>query len=125
MKKTHLDEIEPGVMAETITEVVHPRPALELLSRLRKGQVMDLLAIEIQRVVKAVEDTTTGKGGTVTLTLKINPVSKIANAVQVQAAIIGKAPEDPPTSDLLWHDHDGNLFPRDPNQGDMLGPRGT
>ena len=68
------------------------RPALELLNRLRRGQVMDLLALEINRVVNAVKDTTSGKGGTVTLALKIDPLKKIANAVQIQAVVLGKSP---------------------------------
>ncbi len=105
-------------------EVVTPRPALELLNRLRRGQVMDLLALEINRVVRAVKDTSTGKGGSVTLTLKIDPIKTGMNAVQIQAVIAGKAPEDPPTVDLLFYDLDGNLFSRDPNQMDFLHEEG-
>jgi len=96
------------------------RPALELLNRLRRGQVMDLLSLEINRVVNAVKDTTSGKGGTVTLAIKIDPIKKIANAVQIQAVVVGKCPEDPPTVDILWYDDEGNLHSRDPNQGHLF-----
>ncbi len=108
--------------AESITEEVpaSPRPALELLNRLRRGQVMDLLSKEINRIVNAVKDTTSGKGGVVTLSLKIDPIKKVCNAVQIQAVVTGKAPEDPPTVDLLWYDDDGNLYSRDPNQGHLF-----
>ena len=123
-KTTFIDEdYEPD---ETPPEVVTPRPALELLNRLRRGQVMDLLAMEINRVVRAVKDTDTKKGGSVTLTLKIDPVKPGLNTVYIQAVIAGKAPEDPPTVDMLFYDNDGNLFSRDPDQVDFLyegGPR--
>ena len=96
------------------------RPALAVLSRLRGGQVMDLLSIELNRVVNGVKDCMAGKSGTVTLTLKIEPVKKQANAVFIQAAVTGKAPEDPPDSDLLFYDDDGNLHTRDPKQRDIF-----
>lgn len=103
------------------------RPALEILSRLRRGQVMDLLSVEINRVVTGVKDCMAGKGGTVTLTLKVEPVKKQQNAVFIQASVTGKAPEDPPQSDLLFYDDDGNLHTRDPNQRDIFedGPQGA
>ena len=96
------------------------RPALEVLSRLRGGQVMDLLSIELNRVVQGIRMSETGKGGSVTLALKIEPVKKFPNAVSIQAVIVGKAPEDPPQSDLLFHDEDGNLHTRNPSQRDIF-----
>lgn len=96
------------------------RPALEVISRLRQGQVMDLLSVELNRVVNAVKDSQTGKGGSVTLTLKIERVKKFPNAVDVQVVISAKAPEDPPPSDLLFYDDDGNLHTRNPNQRDIF-----
>lgn len=122
MAQEHADEERaPAANADGI-EV---RPALEVLSRLRQGQVMDLLSIELNRVVNGVKDCETGKGGTVTLTLKIEPVKKVANAVAIQALVAGKAPEDPPSTDLLWYDEDGNLHTRNPNQKDIFedGPK--
>lgn len=103
------------------------RPALEVLGRLRRGQVMDLMSVELNRVVNGVKDCQTGKGGKVTLTLKIDPVKKQQNAVFIQADIKGVAPEDPPESDLLFYDDDGNLHTRNPNQKDIFddGPTGV
>ena len=123
---------QAGVDLDT-GEIVDPnalprvRPALEVLGRLRQGQVMDLLSIELNRVVNGVKDCSTGKGGSVTLTLKVEPVKKQSNAVFIQAAVLGKAPEDPPESDLLFYDDDGNLFTRNPNQRDIFedGPGGV
>lgn len=116
--ETNVSERERPPVANDDGVVI--RPSLELLSRLRNGQVMDLLSLEINRVVNGVKDSSTGKGGTVTLQLKIEPVKKQQNAVFVQAAIVGKAPEDPPDSDLLFYDDDGNLFTRNPRQGDIF-----
>ena len=101
------------------------RPALEVLARLRGGKTMDLLSQELNRVVNAIRESSSGKGGEVILRIKIDPTKKISNAVTIQALIIGKAPEDPPMSDLMWFDDDGNLHTRDPNQHDMFGPRGV
>lgn len=99
---------------------VEVRPALEVLSQLRRGQVMDLLSIELNRVVNGVRECEAGKGGTVTLKLKIDPIKKANNAVSIQAVVTGKAPEDPPESDLMFYDEDGNLHNRNPNQRDIF-----
>ncbi len=104
------------------------RPALEVLSRLRQGQVMDLLSVELNRVVNGVKDCSVNKAGSVTLTLTISPVLKsVANAVFIQAKVKGVAPEDPPDSDLMFYDDDGNLHTRDPRQRDIFddGPSGV
>ena len=111
-------EAEPEIIANE--DGVMIRPALEVLSRLRRGQVMDLLSVELNRVVNGVKDCQSGKGGTVTLILKVDPVKKQQNAVFIQATVKGKAPEDPPESDLMFYDDDGNLHTRNPNQQDIF-----
>jgi len=108
----------PGITPAEPMSVI--RPALELLSRLQGGQVMDRLAVEINRVVNGVRFSEAGKGGKVILTLSIAPIKQHANAVSVQAVIAGKAPEDPPDSDLLFYDDDGNLHTRNPKQRDIF-----
>ena len=120
----------PDLETQKPEDVIHheplPRPALELLSRLRGGSVMDLLAIEINRVVNGVKDCSDSKKtGTVTLTLKIGKIAKAHRAVAVQASVVGKAPEDPPDYDLMFYDDDGNLHTRNPEQRDIFedGPR--
>lgn len=120
---TNKETAVPGIDSldgSTEMEQRGPKPALNVISVLRRGQVMDLLSSELSRVVSGVKDCKSGKGGQVSLVLKIDPVKKHANAVYIQAAVIGKAPEDPPESDLLFYDDDGNLHTRDPNQRDMF-----
>lgn len=104
------------------------RPALELLSRLRGGNVMDLIAIELNRVVNGVRECSDSKkAGTITLTLKVSKIPKAHRAVSVQAIVVGKAPEDPPDYDLMFFDDYGNLHTKNPEQRDIFddGPRGT
>lgn len=116
--KTQPAQPEPG--SDPVDDLPQIRPALELLSRLRGGMVMDLLSIELNRVVNGVKDSDTGKGGEVTLKLKIAPVKRAHRGVFVQAFVVGKAPEDPPESDLLFYDDEGNLHTRNPDQDDMF-----
>ena len=107
------DEIhdEPGAI----------RPALELLSKLRGGNVMDLISVELNRVVNGVKDCKDGKkAGTVTLTLKISKIARAHRALAIQATVVGKAPEDPPDYDLMFYDDDGNLHTVNPDQSDMF-----
>ncbi len=100
------------------------RPALELLAQLRDGAVMNLLSAEINRVVRGVVDCSDAKVGQVQLTLKIGRMKRMARAVQIQAVVVGKAPEDPPDYDLMFYDDDGNLHANDPSQKDFFrGPR--
>ena len=116
------------ITEELIAELAGPRPALELLSRLRGGNVMDLLSNEINRVVNGVNDCNADKVGQVTLTLKIKRMKRgPMNGVEVTALVVGKAPEDPPTYDIFFMDDDGHLHANDPNQDDMFGrgPRST
>ena len=126
MTETNQRPIDPQRDLATEDGVVI-RPALEVLGRLRQGKVMDLLSVELNRVVNGVKDCNANKAGTVTLTLTVSPVQRQNNAVFIQAKIVGKAPEDPPDSDLLFYDEDGNLHTRDPNQRDIFddGPAGV
>ncbi|HNP65796.1 MAG TPA: hypothetical protein PKH39_17825, partial [Woeseiaceae bacterium] len=116
---------EPVVLATK--DGVCVRPVLEVLSKLRGGNVLDLLSIELNEVVNAIKASESGKGGAVTLTLKINRVKKIPDALEIIAEISGKAPQYPPRSDLMFYDDDGNLHTRNPNQGDIFDnlPRGV
>lgn len=117
MTKTSPDDDRLPVANEHGVEV---RPALEVLSRMRGGRVLDLLALELNEVVRAVKDSESGKAGKVTLTIDIKPIKKIPDAVELVGTITGKAPKDPPPSDLMFADDDGNLHTRNPRQGDLL-----
>lgn len=115
-----IDDLEQSIDMETGEVRKGPRPALNVLSVLRRGQVMDLLAVELNRVVNGVKDCESGKGGKVSLVLKIDPIKKKRNVVAIQTTVVGVAPEDPPETDWLFYDDDGNLHTRDPDQRDMF-----
>lgn len=116
----------PNTKAEEAGEEVETspqgqiRPIMETLARLQEGKLMDRLSIELNRVVKGVAESTTGKGGTVTLTLKIDPIKRISNGVYVAADVKGKAPEDPPEASMFFYDDDGSLHSRNPLQRDAF-----
>ncbi len=118
------EQAVPGIdgLDEDTGEIISSRakPAINVLSVLRNGQIMDLLSLEMNRVVAGVRDCSDDKAGEVTLKLRIVPVKRIPNAVQIQTQVIGKAPEDPPSPDLFFFDDDANLHTRDPNQRDMF-----
>ena len=40
--------------------------------------------------------------------------------MQITAKVDGKAPEDPPSTDLLFYDDDANLHTRNPRQKDIF-----
>lgn len=103
------------------------RPALETLARLQQGTLMDRLSVELNRVVQAVQENSQGKGGSVQLVLKIDKNKRLPNAVYITAAVAGKAPEDPPETDMFFTDDDGNLHIRNPSQRDIFesGPQGV
>jgi len=102
------------------------RPALEVLAQLKEGRLLDELSLELNRVVKGVRDCSQSKPGKVTLTLTIEPLKKHThNAVSIRPQVVGKAPEDPPESTMMFFDDDGNLHVRNPRQRDAFedGPR--
>lgn len=109
------NDTRPPVANEDGVEI---RPIQETLSRLREGRVYDLMALELNKIVKAVRDT--GKPGKLTLTIDVKPVHKIAGALELVADVNGKLPKLDPSSDLMFPDDDGNLFVRPPNQRDIF-----
>lgn len=99
-------------------EGVEVRPILETLNRIRGGRTLDLMSLELNRVVKNVHET--GKKAVMILELEVKPVKKIEGAVEITADIRSKLAKIEPSSDLLFADEDGNLHTRNPRQGDIF-----
>lgn len=78
----------------------------------RRGGVVYDLGEALQRLVTAVEET--GKGGSLTLTLKLKPDQKYGTAVEVADAITVKIPEPDKPSSLFYMDGSHNLVRHDP-----------
>lgn len=118
-------EEQTGEVIPATEDGVMIRPALETLAKLRGGALMDNLSIALNEVVAAVRDCESGKGGHVNLKIKIEPVKKFPGAVSLQAIVDTKCPVDPPQSDLMFYDDDGNLHTKNPRQRDIFegGPK--
>lgn len=82
------------------------------LTEHRRGGCVYDLGVALQRLVTAVEDT--GKGGSLTLTLKLKPDAKYGTAVEVADGIVVKVPEPSRPSSLFFMDGSHNLVRHDP-----------
>ena len=95
------------------------RPALEVLGRLRRGAVLDELAIEMNKVVEGVLET--GKKGSVVLTITMTKIDAAANGLVLKAEVDGKPPEMATATDVFFADDNYNLFANNPRQRDWVG----
>lgn len=78
----------------------------------RRGGVVYDLGEALQRLVTAVEET--GKGGSLTLKLTLEPDKKYGTAVEVADAITVKIPEPDKPSSIFYMDGSHNLVRHDP-----------
>jgi len=93
------------------------RPFSDTLRELRRGDVLQELSVELNKVVEAVRRTQ--KDGSVTLTLKVGLASKSSdNAIMLTDIISSKLPRADSVS-LFYATNDNNLQKNDPNQGSL------
>lgn len=90
------------------------RPAFDTLRELRGGAVLDELAVELNKVTKAVQDT--GKKGTVTLTIEVQRMKSETIAVIVNDKIVAKIPERDRSGSIMFVTEDNNLQAEHPKQ---------
>lgn len=93
------------------------RNATEQLADIRGGLMVEELADAMAEVVNAV--IATGKKGTVTLKLDINPASKGDAVVTVADDIKKSVPHEKRTGTLMFATPSGSLQRQDPRQGDL------
>jgi hypothetical protein len=114
-------------VADTQEQTHGPHQIIAVLGELQNGHCLDNLERELRRVVRGVADSKTGKGGTVALTIRVEPLRKgnIANrAMILQGVIVSKAPEDPPDNNVFFFDDNGGLHLQDPDQHQLFtGPK--
>jgi hypothetical protein len=97
-------------------------PFVQLAAVLARNP-LDELAIEINRVVRAIQGSEAAKPtGTVTLTISVERSSKNHDVVYFASEVKAKLPKEPKATALLFADEDGVLSTRDPNQKDMFNP---
>jgi hypothetical protein len=96
--------------------------ALEVLSTLNKGRKMFELSVALEQLVHAVRET--GKAGSVTLKLTMDPANTEGSQVFVTAELNGKLPRKDEASTLFFTTGKDELVRNNPEQADLPFERG-
>ena len=91
-----------------------PRPFAEFLLEQNRGRTHNELSEALVDLVARVEDT--GKKGTLTLTVTVEPLKGNESCLQVSDEIKLKLPEHDRGASIFFRGRDGNLQRDDPNQ---------
>lgn len=92
-----------------------PRPFLETLRELRKGQTLEDLTNALAEMVGAVQ--TTGKGGEITLRLRIRPPRPgSVSYITIEDQVVTKIPRADRGDTVFFPLADGSLSRQDPSQ---------
>jgi hypothetical protein len=95
------------------------RPFADTLAQIQNGRLAAAAAEGLHELLEAVEDT--GKGGSVTVTLQVAPLSKgDVRMLTVGGAVAVKAPKIEPAKSVLYL-HKGNLQRDDPQKETLPG----
>jgi hypothetical protein len=89
------------------------RPFSDILSEVNKGVVADDAATKLAELVGAVRET--GKGGSLTVTIKVDPFKGNEDIVKVAGQVTLKAPRAEAPASIFYPDDSGNLSRNDPN----------
>ena len=92
---------------------VYYRPFVDIIKEVGRGSLHGDLSRAVADVTASVVER--GKAGTVTLTLKIEPVKDSGIALTVSGTVSTKKPAAPASS-LFYGDEDGTLTRNDPRQ---------
>lgn len=87
---------------------------LAVLRDLRKGRTVSELEDKMREVVNRVRDT--GKKGTLTLTISIDPTKAGDGTYQLSDKVVSKLPDFERHATLFFGTPDGNLQQEDPRQ---------
>lgn len=104
-----------------IIEEIQIRPFAELLTMLDHGAAHAEASRALHDLVAAVRDT--GKGGTMTITLKLGPLKGNVDQLVVAAQVAAKPPKSEPAAAIFYVDDAGNLVRNDPRQLELDGLR--
>jgi len=85
---------------------------LQTISRLHAGLLVDDANERLQELVKAVD--TTGKAGTLTITLSVRKATQ--GALAIKGKVAAKLPAEPDLEALMFPTPEGNLLTEDPRQ---------
>lgn len=96
------------------TDEVEPRPFATFLMEQNRGRTHEELSHGLRDLVAKVEDT--GKKGSITLTITVEPLKGNEEALQVSDVIKLNLPEHNRGASIFFRGRDGNLQRDDPNQ---------
>ena len=97
----------------------HAKPFADFLAQ--QGRAHDELTEGLHDVIAAVKET--GKSGSVTLTIKIDPDKKAQGIFRISDNVTIKAPQHDRGTRIYFADKAGNLTRSDPNQPELEGLR--
>lgn len=97
----------------------HARPFVDFLAQ--QGRAHDELTNGLHEVIAAVKET--GKAGSVTLTIKVDPDKKADGIFRISDNVTIKAPQHDRGTRIYFADKSGNLTRSDPNQPEIEGLR--
>ena len=97
---------------------VQTRPFADIVRALNRGRTHTELSRQMQLLVAAVEET--GKGGSITLTIKVSP-TKSDGVLEVVDNVTVKAPTHTRAASLFYADDDHNLVRDNPRQESLWG----
>lgn len=89
----------------------------DILRDIRKGRPVEEATMALADVVKAVDET--GKKGSVTITLEINPAKHGGPEKTINCKVTQKKPLSDIAPAVFFSDEDGDLHRIDPRQEDM------
>lgn len=89
-----------------------------VLRNQRRGALLQELSEELQRLTASVREH--GKGGSVTLVIKVSPANGDASAMSVIDEVRVKVPQAKRPNSLFYATDDGRLVREDPNQKEMV-----
>jgi hypothetical protein len=101
----HLHRTEDIIMSK--------RSFMATVADLRNGRTQDELTVELSKLVEAVE--TTGKKGTLTLTISVAPAAKNSTLLKIDDEITLKAPKGDRAPTLMFVGEDHTLSLNDPS----------
>jgi hypothetical protein len=85
---------------------------MQTITDLRRGKTQDEMTDKLSQLVQAVHDT--GRGGSITLTLKVSPAAKDSLMMKIDDVIVLKSPEAARSPTLLYRAEDNSLTTEDP-----------
>lgn len=97
----------------------HAKPFADFLTQ--QGRAHEELTEGLHKVIAAVEET--GKAGSVTLVIKIDPDKKAPGVFRISDNVTVKAPVHDRGTRIYFKDRAGNLSRQDPNQPELEGLR--